>query len=118
MNGGRSNSALEKSYTLALAAIRISISLQKNGEYVLSRQLVRSGTSIGANVEEAQSALSKADFRNKMYIAAKETRETLYWIRLLRDSSLIPKDIAEEILNQADEVKRLLTAITKTVSNK
>jgi four helix bundle protein len=74
----RSNPILEKSYQLALQIIPIASKLQKDGEFILSRQLVRSGTSVGANVGEAQAAQSRADFRTKICIAEKETRETHY----------------------------------------
>ena len=81
----------EKSYSFALQIIRLYKSLLKQNEFVLSKQLLRSGTSIGANVEEALAGQSRADFLSKMSIASKEARETHYWLRLIRDSETISK---------------------------
>jgi four helix bundle protein len=75
-----------KSYAFALLIIQVSRSLHEAHEYVLSRQLLRAGTSVGANVEEANQAESRADFIHKISIALKEACETNYWLRLLRDS--------------------------------
>ncbi|WP_246525382.1 four helix bundle protein [Geomobilimonas luticola] len=79
----------KKSYDFALMIIALYRQLCKSGEFVLSKQLLRSGTSIGANVEEAQAGQSRADFVSKISIASKEARETCYWLRLLRDSNMI-----------------------------
>ena len=77
-------------------------------------QLLRSGTSIGANVEEAVGAQSKKDFINKMSIAYKETRETIYWIKLLKDAELLNAKLAESFLTEIEEIKKILTAILKS----
>ena len=90
--------------------------LQDEKEYVLSKQLLRSGTSIGANVEEATAAQSRKDFAAKMAISSKEARETKYWLRLLQESQLVKVDLAEE-LSQVDELIRILTAIVKTTKS-
>jgi four helix bundle protein len=110
------NPVLVKSYRFALQVISLSRLLQAKSEFVLSRQLLRSGTSIGANVEEAQAAQSKADFHTKMCLAEKEARESHYWLRLLRDSNWIGKTEADAFLKDCEELKRLLSAITKTTS--
>ncbi len=81
----------EKSYSFALQVIELYKELMKQNEYVLSRQLLKSGTSIGANVEEALAGQSRADFLSKMSIASKEARETKYWLRLLRDGGFAKK---------------------------
>ncbi len=81
----------EKSYSFALQIIELYKELMKQNEYVLSRQLLKSGTSIGANVEEALAGQSRADFLSKMSIASKEARETKYWLRLLRDGGFAKK---------------------------
>lgn len=92
--------------------------LRDEREYVLSRQLLRCGTSIGANIEEALAGQSKNDFIAKMTIASKEARETNYWLRLLQASELTNIDVSKE-LGQSLEMVRLLTAILKTaVGNK
>lgn len=103
----------QKSFAFALEIIRLYKQLQAEREFVLSKQLLRSGTSIGANVEEASAAQSRRDFLSKMSIAAKEARETRYWLRLLQESELVSLDLASE-LAQVDEIIRILTAIVKT----
>ena len=108
----------DKSYSFALEIVELCRALETRREFNLSRQLFRSGTSIGANVEEAQAAQSRADFISKMAIASKEARETHYWLRLLRDSILLPADqrkaVLGDSLNHCDEIVRILTSIVKT----
>ena len=94
--------------------IRLYKELCVNNEYVVSRQLLRSGTSIGANVEEATAAQSKKDFISKMSIASKEARETRYWLRLLKDSNICSRINYIEAINESDELIKILTAIVKT----
>ncbi len=86
-------------------------------ELVLSKQLLRSGTSIGANIEEANQAESKADFIHKLCIANKEAFETNYWLRLLRDSNILTEKQAESLINDCEEIQKLLTASIKTSKN-
>jgi four helix bundle protein len=105
----------EKSYQFAVQLTRAMRGLQDaNREYVLSRQCIRSGTSIGANAEEAGAGQTRKDFVAKMAIASKEARETHYWLRLLRDSEYLEKDKAKKLLEDCEELIRLLTAIVKT----
>ena len=87
---------------------------EEKDEYILSKQLVRSGTSVGANVSEAQRAQSKADFSSKMYIALKEAEESAYWILLLKESGFLSKKEFESIGMDCDEIIRMLVSITKT----
>ncbi|MBQ7847490.1 MAG: four helix bundle protein [Clostridia bacterium] len=87
---------------------------EKN-EYVLSKQLLRCGTSIGANVSEAQRAQSKADFYTKMTIALKESNETEYWLRLLHETDYISAEEYNSISPDINEIISMLTAITRTV---
>jgi len=108
------NPVREKSYAFALRVIGLARRLRQQKEYELAGQLLRAGTSIGANVEEAQAAHSRPDFVAKMSIAAKEARETHYWLRLLRDSKTGPPDEVAYMLQDANELIRLLTAIVKT----
>lgn len=111
----RRNIVQEKSYAFALSIVKAARSIQsERREWVLSRQLIRSGTSIGANVEEAIAAQSKKDFLSKMSIALKEARETCYWLRILQDSGLTQKQEAEDISSACQELVRLLTSITLT----
>ena len=108
----------EKSYSFALQIIRLYKSLLKQNEFVLSKQLLRSGTSIGANVEEALAGQSRADFLSKMSIASKEARETHYWLRLIRDSETISKTEVEPLLTESESIAKILTSIVKTTTQK
>ena len=81
---------------------------------VISNQIMKAGTSIGANVEEAQGASSKKDFTNKMTISKKEARETRYWLRLIKDSGILEVVIVENLIKECDEILKILTAIVKT----
>lgn len=109
-----SNSVIQqKSFEFALKVIRLYQNLRKKGEFVLSKQMLRSGTSIGANVEEALAAQTRGEFHSKMTIAFKESRETRYWLRLLKASGIVPGDYSE-YLKDAEELTRILSAITKT----
>ena len=84
----------------------------------MSKQLLRSGTSIGANIAEAFYAQSEADFIAKLYISRKEAGETLYWIELLKESSYLSDDVAISISNDCDELLKLLTSSIKTMKSK
>jgi len=88
--------------------------LKINREFELSKQLLKSGTSIGANVEEAIGAQSKKDFINKLSIAYKEARETSYWIRLLMEIGDLAKCKPSELLDESQQLERLLVSIIKT----
>ena len=115
---GKPNLIQEKSYQFALEIMSLYKELIEEKEFILSKQLVRSGTSIGANVEEALAAQSRKDFISKMSIASKEARETNYWLRLLRDSNLIDKIEYSELINKSEEIIKILTAIVKTTQRK
>ena len=102
--------------SFALAVIKLYSRIQKQREFVISKQLLRSGTGVGANVEEAIAAESRRDFVHKMALASKEARETVYWLRLLSDSDLVPDlDVSVEI-GSARELVRMLTSIVKTTA--
>jgi len=114
----RDNVIKTKSYDFALRVVKLYkhlISEQK--EYVLSKQLLRSGTSVGANIEEGLSGQSKKDFIAKLFISLKEAKESHYWIRLLRDSDYLDKELAESFLKDVDELISILTAIIKSTKN-
>lgn len=102
---------VEKSYDFALRILQLGKYLREQQEYLVSKQVVRCGTSIGANIEEAQGGQSKADFIAKMQIALKEARETKYWLRLLRDGKLLETRLAESLIQDVEELLRLLNAI-------
>lgn len=108
------NVIIEKSYTFALQIMAIAKEIREKREYGLASQLWRAGTSIGSNVEEAQAAQSRADFRSKMAIAAKEARETHYWLRLTRDGEVIELDRVTPLIQAIEVIKRILTSIVKS----
>lgn len=111
------NIILEKSYQFAVEVIKTYQTLKKqHHEYDLFRQFLRSGTSIGANVQEAEAAQSKKDFLNKVYNSYKEARETLYWINLLTDTSYLSAECSSSLRTKCQELIRILSSITKTTS--
>jgi four helix bundle protein len=105
----------DKSYQFALRIIKLYkfISTEKK-EFVLSKQILRSGTSVGANIEEANQAQSKTDFIHKLAIAQKEAAETNYWLRLLRDSEFLTDKQAESLLIDCEELQNILASSIKT----
>lgn len=103
----------QKSFEFSLKVISLYKELLNEKEYIISKQLLRSGTSIGANIEEALAGQSKKDFIAKMSISSKEARETKYWLKLLRESELTSIDVNSLILD-IDELIRILTSIVKT----
>ena len=111
----RPNILKDRSYRFALRIVKLSQHLSfEQKEYVLSKQVLRSGTSIGANVEEAYQGESKSDFIHKLAIANKEAFETYYWLRLLRDSVILDTNLAEPLLTECSEIQRMLVAAIKT----
>ena len=111
----RQNILKERSYAFALRVVKLSLHLtNERKEYVLSKQILRSGTSIGANIEEAHQGESRSDFIHKLSIANKEAFETHYWLRLLRDSVILETAIADSLISDCDELQRMLVAAIKT----
>jgi len=109
----------KKSYAFALRIIELYEYLVKEKkEFVLSKQVLKSGTSIGANIEEAIGAQSDKDFLSKVSVAYKEARETHYWIRLLRDSHYLDSKLPETILADCEELIRIIGSINKTIKRK
>ena len=105
-----------KSYKFAVRCVNLYKYLcEQKHDYVIGKQLLRSGTSIGANVKEAIRGISKAEFRAKMSISLKEASESEFWIELLRDTEYITKEEAESLLNDCGELLRLLMSIVKTI---
>lgn len=110
------NIILEKSYKFGLRIVKLFLFLQaKRKEYHLSVQVLRSGTSIGANTEEAIGASSRKDFKSKMDIAYKEARETHYWLHLLRDSGILEDKIANSLIADVEEILKILGSIIKSI---
>ena len=109
-----SNSIIQqKSFEFALKIVRLYQAHRKKGEFILSKQVLRSGTSIGANVEEALAAQTRKEFHSKMTISFKESRETRYWLRLLQASKMVDYDYSG-CLKDVEELNRILSSITKT----
>lgn len=105
-----------KSYDFALRIIKLSQYLVSDKrEFVLSKQILKSGTSIGANVEEAIGGQSDKDFKSKMTISYKEARETKYWLRLLRDGGYLDKTEIQSLLMECEEILKILGSIVKTM---
>ena len=109
----------EKSYMFALRVVKLQKYLTKDKkEFVMSRQVLRSGTSIGALIREAQYAQSKKDFINKMSVALKEANETHYWLSLLKDSEYISDDMHITIHSEVIEMIKILTASINTAKDR
>lgn len=108
-----------KSYSFSLEIIKLykSLTLEKK-DYILSKQILRSGTSIGANVNEALSAESKKDFIHKLGISFKETKETSYWLNLLFDSQYISEELFKKLDELCNELSKILSSIIITTKQK
>ena len=105
----------DKSFDFAVKIVNLYKFLSEGKrEFILSKQLLRSGTSIGANIEEALQAQSKRDYLHKMNISLKEANETLYWIRLLHATEFIDEDQKDDIYNDCNELIKIFVAIVKT----
>ncbi|HRH10827.1 MAG TPA: four helix bundle protein [Bacteroidia bacterium] len=111
------NLILQRTFNFSKEIVKLYIHLKKEKIYELASQLFRSATSIGANVEEAQAAQSKKDFISKMSIAAKEARETRYWLRLLDETELSNKEV-KHLIQENEEIINILTKIVKTSTTK
>ena len=109
----RENLIKLKSFEFALLIIEVYKRLKEEHEFILSKQLLRSGTRIGANIFESEAAQSKADFISKMSIASKEARETMYWLMLLEKSELVKMDY-RYVSMECESIIKILTSIVKT----
>lgn len=108
------NIVQNKSYALAIEVVSICRILQQKHEYVLSKQLLKSGTSVGANIQESAYAQSRADFISKMSISLKEAKESEYWVRLLIDTQFLSEAQTVELRRVLQDVIALLVSILKT----
>ncbi|MBQ2759289.1 MAG: four helix bundle protein [Clostridia bacterium] len=112
------NIVYNKSKNFAVRIIRLYKYLCENkNEFVMSKQILRCGTSIGANIAEAEASISKKDFLAKIYISFKECRETLYWLELLHETDYITNQEFDSIYADCKEIEKLLSSITKTTKN-
>ena len=107
-----------KSYAFAIKIVNTYKQLKnEKKEFILSKQLLRAGTSIGANVEEAIGGQTKKDFFAKISISYKEARETKFWLRLLRDTDYLDENVSEKLVADVDELLKILGSIQKTIRN-
>lgn len=109
----KENIIAEKSFAFALMIIDLFKQLKSENEFTISKQLLRSGTSVGANIQEATAAFSKKDFIHKMSISSKEARETKYWLQLLEKSELTTINVSHH-LKEIEDLINILTKIIKT----
>ena len=115
----KENIIRDKSYLFAIRIVKLyKFLLDKKNEYTLSKQILRSGTSIGALVREGEQAESKADFIHKLAIALKEAHETDYWLNILKDTSFITEKMYDSIYKDCIELEKLLTTIIKSSRKK
>jgi four helix bundle protein len=115
----KQNITAEKSYAFALRVVKLyRYLIEEKKEYVLSKQVLRSGTSIGANIEEANGAQSKQDFISKVSIAYKESRETGYWLRLLLDGGYLETSQYSSISKDCNEMQKIISSIIVTSKSK
>ena len=115
----KDNILLDKSFTFAVRTVKAyKFLIEEKKEFVLSKQFLRSGTSIGANAEEAVGGQSRPDFLSKLSIAYKEARETKYWVRLLQATDYFEKQQAESLLNDLEELLKIIGKIQITTKNK
>ena len=119
MSNEKFDPATDKSMEFAVRIVNLyKYLIQNHSEYVLSKQLLRSGTSIGANIREAQCAQSQADFLAKMYIAFKEATESAYWIELLERTEYLTRTQSKSMLDDCNELIKILSSITKTTKER
>ncbi len=111
----RENIIMDSSFSFAIKILELYKQLTKEKEFIISKQLLRCSTSIGANVFEATAAVSRRDFANKMAIASKEARETYFWLKLLDEGNLAHVPV-KEYLDDIHQIIRILTAIVKTTN--
>src|SRR5215218_7716089 len=118
MNENKENIIITKSYAFALEIISLYKFLIEKKEFVLSKQILRSGTSVGANIHEGVASESKKDFIHKLGISTKEARETSYWLNLLKDSAFISDEQFNNLNNKCQELIRILNSIILTTKER
>lgn len=117
-NGMKENIIKNKSFAFAVRIVKLyKHYVESKKEYILSKQLLRSGTSVGAMVREAEHAETKADFKHKMAVAQKEINETIYWLELMKETDYLTQEEFSSINSDAVEIIKLITAILKTTKS-
>jgi len=116
-SGGSRRDLTERTFAFAVQIVTLCRALdrQEPTSRILASQLLRSGTSVGANLEEAQAGQSRADFLSKCSVACKEARETHYWLRLLAETGVVKPERVADLLNECDQLVAILTTIVKKV---
>ena len=115
----KENIVQQKSFSFAIRIINLyKYLVSEKREFILSKQLLRCGTSIGANIEESIGGQSEKDFLSKLSISYKEARETIYWLKLLKETEYISKNEFESIYNEAEEICKILSKIIITLKSK
>jgi len=114
----KKNITVEKSYLFALEIISLYKQIKRTGHIDIARQVLRSGTSIGANVQEAQGAQSGRDFINKLSISFKEVKETKYWLRLIKDSRIIDSEQLSSLLSECTELEKMISSTILTMKSR
>lgn len=118
MKNEKSNPLKDKSYLFAIKIVRLSQKLfSENKEYVLGKQVLRSGTSVGALIRESEFAASKADFINKLTVSLKEANETEYWLMLLHDTDYLSNEVFNSLQSDCKELIAMLVASIKTAKS-
>ena len=108
----------EKSMCFAVRIVRLYQYLcDEKKEYILSKQILRSGTSIGANLAEAVTAISRKDFLSKLYISLKECSETLYWLKLMKETDYLTEEQFQSLYSDCEELRKMLSSSTKTINS-
>lgn len=112
----KNNIIQNKTYNFSLKVIQFyKYLIEEKKEYVLARQILRSGTSVGANIEEALGAYSKKEFLSKITISYKEARETVYWLRLFKDSMIVEGNFCDSMLSDCNEIIKIISSIQRTL---
>ena len=115
----KENIIQQKSFLFAIRIVNLyKYLISEKKEFVLSKQLLRSGTSIGANIEESIGGQSEKDFLSKLSISYKEARETIYWLKLLKETKYISENEFESVHNEAEEICKIVAKIIITLKNK
>ncbi len=109
----KNNPLLDRSFAFAIQIVTVSRQLGSRKEFVISKQLLKSGTSVGANIEEAIAASTKRDFAYRMSVACRECRETRYWLRLIQATSMLEDELGS-MIDESTELIKILTKIVKT----
>ena len=112
------NPIVDKSFSFAVKIVNLARSVRDKKEYELARQILRCGTSVGANIAEAQKAQSDRDFLAKIYISYKEASETEYWIKLLYATEIVSDDEYQDIIKDVQELLKILSSITKSMEER